>query len=97
MAKVNQKINIIFQSIPLIRKYPSDRVWIDYDREADVLYINFEKLQRATESILKGNVLIRKRNGKIVGITILNASKFKRNKKAPNSHLTFGAYEERTN
>jgi uncharacterized protein YuzE len=78
MAKVNQKINIIFQSIPLIREYPSDHVWIDYDREADVLYISFEKPQKATESVLKGNVLIRKRNGKIVGITILNASKFKR-------------------
>ena len=78
MAKVNQKINTIFQSIPLIRKYPSDHVWIDYDRAADVLYISFEKPQRATDSILKDNVLIRKINGKIIGLTILNASKFKR-------------------
>ena len=76
MAKVNQKINTIFQSIPLIRKYPSDHIWIDYDREADVLYISFERPQRATDSVLKDNVLIRKRNGKIIGLTILNASKF---------------------
>jgi len=78
MAKVNQKINTIFQSIPLIRKYPSDHIWIDYDREADVLYISFERPQRATDSVLKDNVLIRKRNGKIIGLTILNASKFKK-------------------
>jgi uncharacterized protein YuzE len=78
MAKVNQKINTIFQSIPLIRKYPSDHIWIDYDREADVLYINFEKPQRATDSILRDDVLIRKRDGKIIGLTILNVSKFKR-------------------
>ena len=78
MAKVNQKINTIYQSIPLIRKYPSDHIWIDYDREADVLYISFEKPQRATDSILKDDVLIRKRNGKIIGLTILNASKFKK-------------------
>lgn len=78
MAKVNQKINTIFQSIPLIRKYPSDHVWIDYDREADVLYINLERPQRATDSILRDNVLIRKKNGKIIGLTILNASKFRR-------------------
>jgi len=78
MAKVDQKMNTIFQSIPLIRAYPSDHIWIDYDREADVLYINFERPQRATDSILKDNVLIRKRNGKIIGLTILNASKFKR-------------------
>jgi len=78
MAKVNQKINTIFQSIPLIRKYPSDHIWIDYDREADVLYISFERPQRATDSVLKDNVLIRKRNGKIIGLTILNARKFKK-------------------
>jgi uncharacterized protein YuzE len=78
MEKVNQEINTIFQSIPLIRRYPSDHIWIDYDREADVLYINLEKPQRATDSILKDNVLIRKRNGKIIGLTILNVSKFKR-------------------
>jgi uncharacterized protein YuzE len=78
MAKVNQKINTIFRSIPLIREYPSDHIWIDYDREADVLYISFDKPQRATESVLKENVLIRKRNGKIIGITILNASRFKK-------------------
>lgn len=78
MAKVNQKeINTIYRSVPLLRKYPSDRIWIDYDRGADVLYINLEKPQRATDSMLKGDVLIRKRNGKIVGLTILNASKFK--------------------
>jgi len=78
MAKVNQKINTIFQSIPLIRKYPSDHIWIDYDREADVLYISFERPQRATDSVLRDDVLIRKRNGKIIGLTILNASKFKK-------------------
>ena len=78
MAKVNQKINTIYQSIPLIRKYPSDHIWIDYDREADVLYISFERPQRATDSILRDDVLIRKRNGKIIGLTILNASKFKK-------------------
>lgn len=62
----------------IIRKYPSDHVWIDYDREADVLYINLERPQRATDSVLKDNVLVRRRNGKVIGLTVLNASKFKR-------------------
>lgn len=75
---VNQQINTIFQSVPLIRKYPSDHVWIDYDREADVLYINFEKPQEATDSVLRDNVLIRKRNGRIIGLTILNVNRFRR-------------------
>ncbi len=77
--KINQKqISSIFQSIPLIRKFPSDHVWIDYDREADVLYMSFERPQQASDSILKDDVMIRKRNGKIVGLTVLNASKFRR-------------------
>lgn len=77
MEKVNQQINTIFQSIPLIRRFPSDHIWIDYDREADVLYINLEKPQRATDSVLRDNILVRKRNGKVVGLTVLNASRVK--------------------
>lgn len=73
---VEKTLEKIYQSIPLLREFPSRYIWIDYDRGADVLYINFEKPQRATDSILKNDVLIRKRNGKIIGLTILNASKF---------------------
>lgn len=32
----------------------SPKVWVDYDAEADVLYISFRKPQRATESELEG-------------------------------------------
>lgn len=79
MAKVKQKqMSPVFQSIPLLRKYPSERFWIDYDKKADVLYINFERPQRATDSVLRENVLVRKKEGKIIGLTILNASKFKK-------------------
>ena len=60
-----------------IVKSKSKQVWIDYDEEADVVYISFEKPQGATDSELnEDNVLVRKRGGKIVGMTILNASKY---------------------
>ena len=36
---------------------------IDYDKEADVLYISFEKPQNADDSIMQGNMIIH--NGKI--------------------------------
>jgi uncharacterized protein YuzE len=50
-------------------------MWIDYDREADVLYLSFRKPQRATKTIeTDDDILIRKDDDKIVGITILNAS-----------------------
>ena len=54
---------------------PSTKLWMDYDREADVLYISFRKPQRATKTIeAEEDILIRKDGKKIVGLTILNAS-----------------------
>mgnify|MGYP002067002411 CR=1 FL=1 len=51
-------------------------MWLDYDKEADVLYINFKKPQRATDSeMLKNGVLLRSRDAELVGITIMEASK----------------------
>ena len=57
-----------------IVKLPLEHMWIDYDREADVLYLSFRKPQRATKTIETDDILIRKDDNKIVGITILNAS-----------------------
>ncbi len=57
-----------------IVKLPLEHMWIDYDREADVLYLSFRKPQRATKTIETDDILIRKDDDKIVGITILNAS-----------------------
>jgi len=75
---VEKTLEKIYKSIPLIREFPSRHIWFDYDKEADVLYISLEKPQRATDSVLRNNVLIRKRNGKIIGLTVLNASQFRR-------------------
>mgnify|MGYP001572805803 CR=1 FL=1 len=52
---------------------------VTYDKEADVLYISFEKPQNADDSLMDGDVIIHKRGNKVVGLTIINASKFKRN------------------
>ncbi|MBE0427906.1 MAG: DUF2283 domain-containing protein [Nitrospirae bacterium] len=58
-----------------IAKLPKKHMWIDYDKEADVLYLSFRKPQRATRTIERDDdILIRKDNNEIVGITILNAS-----------------------
>ncbi|MEW6686305.1 MAG: DUF2283 domain-containing protein [Candidatus Edwardsbacteria bacterium] len=58
-----------------ILKLPIQHVWLDYDREADVLYMSFRKPQRATTTIeTDDDILIRKDGKNIVGLTILNAS-----------------------
>jgi uncharacterized protein YuzE len=55
-------------------KLSFNHLWIDYDREADVLYLSFRKPQEATQTIEMNDILIRKDGNQVVGITILNAS-----------------------
>ena len=69
-------IQKISEMIPHILSMPSKVMWIDYDEEADVLYINFEKPQKATESKIIDDMIIHYRKDDIVGITVLNASNY---------------------
>jgi uncharacterized protein YuzE len=49
----------------------------DFDKEADVLYISFQKPQKATDTeMVSDDILLRTKNNEIVGLTILHASKF---------------------
>ena len=51
-------------------------LWSSYDAEADVLYINFKKPSRATDSELTDeDVIIRYEGEDVIGLTILHASK----------------------
>lgn len=57
------------------------KLWVDYDQEADVLYINFGKPQRADNAEQdRDGIIRRKRNKNLIGLTILNASRFSRMK-----------------
>ena len=56
-------------------KLPTKHVWLDYDSEADVLYMSFRRPQRAKKTVeADDGILIRKDGSSIVGLTILNAS-----------------------
>jgi len=58
-----------------LTKLPVKHIWVDYDKEADVLYLSFRKPQRAKKTVeTDDDVLIRTDGNQIVGITILNAS-----------------------
>ena len=68
---IGKCVNVASDIINLSAK----QLWIDYDREADVLYMSFRKPQRASETIeLDNDMLLRKDGTEIVGLTILNAS-----------------------
>jgi uncharacterized protein YuzE len=65
----------IFQAVPLLIGFPVPRFYVDYDKEADVLYISFERPQKATDTEMTDEgMLFRYRDDKLVGITILDAS-----------------------
>ncbi|MDZ7260495.1 MAG: DUF2283 domain-containing protein [candidate division KSB1 bacterium] len=69
----------ILAAIPHLRQSGAKHVWFDFDDEADVLYISFERPQNATDTdMLDNGVFIRLRGKKIAGLTITNFShKFK--------------------
>jgi uncharacterized protein YuzE len=69
----------VFEATPHLLKFPKNKLWIDYDEEAEVLYLSFQRPQKATESEMRDDgVLLRYKRDKLVGITILEASKTKR-------------------
>lgn len=62
--------------VPAVVHSPYRYLWSSYDPEADVLYINFKKPARATDSELtEDDVIIRYEGEEIIGFTILHASK----------------------
>ena len=62
--------------VPALRQSPAGYLWSSYDREADVLYINFKKPSHATDSELTDDdVIIRYEGDDVIGLTVLHASK----------------------
>lgn len=64
--------------VPGLLEVRHSRMWVAYDKDADVLYISFKKPSHADDSELtKEDVIVRYERGEVVGITVLNASKRK--------------------
>ena len=74
-AMIPEAARSIFQAVPSLVGFPVPRYWVDYDQEADVLYISFERPQRATDTEMTDDgLLLRYRGEDLVGVTVLNAS-----------------------
>ena len=60
--------------LEMLRSNDAATLWVDYDREADALYLNFERPQHADDSEMSDDgVVTRYRDNRVVGYTILNA------------------------
>jgi uncharacterized protein YuzE len=62
--------------VPALKATPTGSLWSTYDREADVLYINFRaRPSEATDSELtEDDVIVRYDGDEVIGLTILHAS-----------------------
>ncbi len=71
-AEVKSVLNLV----PELLDVPHSRIWTVYDKEADVVYLNFKKPNHADDSELTDDdLIIRCEKGSAVRITVLNASK----------------------
>ncbi|GJQ53224.1 MAG: hypothetical protein HKUEN02_20710 [Anaerolineaceae bacterium] len=69
-------IDNLLSFVPQALQLHQKNIWLSYDEEADVLYLNFKKPSHADDSeLLENDVLVRYEGEEVVGITIMNASK----------------------
>jgi uncharacterized protein YuzE len=85
MAKrtaVARAVDDISEAVPHLIRLPQKKAWIDYDEQADVLYISLKRPQKATDTKLLAEkvILLRYRNKELVGVTVLDASKPRKQK-----------------
>lgn len=74
MATVN--LEHVMNFVPQALQLGQNNIWLSYDEEADVLYLNFKKPSHADDSeLLDNDVIVRYENDEVVGMTVLNASK----------------------
>lgn len=77
-AMIKEKVlSEIYEATPHLLKFPETKMWIDYNKKADVLYISFRRPQKATDSVMlkEKGLLLRYKDDRLVGITVLDASK----------------------
>jgi len=56
-------------------KLPATKMWLDYDNDADVLYVHFDEKPSSTHSEMTDEgVILDYQDEKLVGLTILDAS-----------------------
>jgi uncharacterized protein YuzE len=84
-AAVANVLEEISGALPHLIRLPSGKAWIDYDEEADVLYVSLKRPQKATDTeLLKDQgILLRYKGKELVGVTVLDASKHRKKKKSP--------------
>jgi uncharacterized protein YuzE len=70
-----KNIGYLLKAMVNFIKLPLTKMWLDYDAEADVLYVHFEEKPNSTHSeIREDGIILDYRDNILVGLTILEAS-----------------------
>ena len=70
-----KNIQYLFKATTNFIKLPQTKMWLDYDGEADVLYLHFEEKPSSTHSEMRDDgIILDYRENRLVGMTILEAS-----------------------
>jgi uncharacterized protein YuzE len=70
-----KNIGYLLKAMVNFIKLPLTKMWLDYDAEADVLYVHFEEKPNSTHSEMRDDgIVLDYRDNILVGLTILEAS-----------------------
>jgi uncharacterized protein YuzE len=68
-------ISHLLKAVTYLIKLPRTHMWLDYDMEADVLYLHFEDKPASTHSEMQDNgIILDYKGNRLVGLTVLEAS-----------------------
>jgi uncharacterized protein YuzE len=74
-AIAEKNLSHLLKAVSHLVQLPQHRMWLDYDEEADVLYVHFADQPRSTHSEMRDDGVILDYKGKdLVGVTVLEAS-----------------------
>ena len=67
--------NFLLKAVAHLVKLPKTHMWLDYDSEADVLYLHFEEKPSSTHSEMRDDgIVLDYRDDRLIGLTVLEAS-----------------------
>jgi uncharacterized protein YuzE len=70
-----KSIGYLLKAVANLVKLPKTQMWLDYDEEADTLYVHFEEKPNSTHSEMREDgVIFDYKGNSLVGITVLEAS-----------------------
>jgi len=70
-----ESIGYLLEATANLIKLPRTQMWLDYDPEADVLYLHFEEKPTSNHSELRDDgIIFDYQDNRLVGLTILEAS-----------------------